>query len=102
VLKYLLRNGSIRATIGGMRNKQRKAKPQTVARQTVTAAVPEMTERELAQAAAHQAMLARTRYHVLEERAIKQGRSAGVSWDELGRWFLWPGESLRRKYGRRY
>src|SRR5664279_2941339 len=92
--------GSICATICGMRNKRRRAVPQSVARETVTVEVPEETERERAQAAAHQATLARTRWHLLEERAIKHGRSAGVSWDELGRWLLCPGESLRRRYGR--
>ena len=55
-------------------------------------------ERGRACGAAHQATLARTRYHLLEERAIKHGRSAGVSWDELGRWLLCSGESLRRRY----
>ena len=98
VLRTGLTHGSICATICGMRNKQRRVMPQSVARQTVVVTVPEVTIRELAQASAHQATLARTRWHLLEERAIKQGRSAGVSWDELGRWLLCPGESLRRRY----
>jgi hypothetical protein len=57
-------------------------------------------ERGRAEAAAYQATLARARYHLLEERAVKHGRSAGVSWDELGRWLICPGETVRRRYMR--
>lgn len=98
VLKLPFRYGSICATICGMGKHPRRVSLQSVARETVTVDVPELSERERARGAAHQATLARTRWHLLEERAIKHGRAAGVSWDELGRWLLCPGESLRRRY----
>ena len=93
-------NGSISGTICGMSKIKRRVWAASPARETVAVEVPEQTERERSKAAAHQATLARTRYRLLEERAIRHGRSAGVSWDELGRWLVCPGESLRRRYAR--
>lgn len=55
--------------------------------------------RDLAYQAAHQAMLTKTRYRLLEERAVRLGREGGVSWDVLGGWLTVPGETLRKRYG---
>lgn len=54
---------------------------------------------DLAYQAAYQAMLTKTRYGVLEARAVRLGRQGGVSWATLGGWLTVPGETLRRRYG---
>lgn len=59
----------------------------------------EESEADLAYQAAYQATLTQTRYRVLEARAVRLGRSGGVSWDKLGGWLSVPGETLRRRYG---
>lgn len=66
--------------------------------ETLPVPAPPVSEAEQSERAAHQAVVARMRYHLLEERAIKHGRSGGVSWDTLGRWLGCPGETLRRRY----
>jgi hypothetical protein len=80
------------------RKQRRAVRDETTARQTAAVPVPEESLEDLAYQAAHQARLTYNRYEVLEARAVRLGRKAGLSWDALGRWLVVPGETLRRRY----